>query len=85
MIIKVESGWLKTQIERDLMQMIRKLRSDFRRAPTCHSGYAVLSFVEGRQIKSLALEIDFQQFRSQERRGREWDLSPRPEVHSLLC
>ncbi len=57
-IIKVEPDDLKTQIERDMMQMVRKLRRDFRYNSEAVVGYAVLSYLDGEYIRSLVAEVD---------------------------
>src|SRR2546426_7063960 len=57
-IIKVEPDDLKTQIERDMMQMVRKLRRDFRSNSEAIVGYAVLSYHDREQVRSLIAEVD---------------------------
>lgn len=57
-IIKVEPEDLKTQIERDMMQMVRKLRRDFRYTSEAVVGCAVLSYLDGECIRSLIAEVD---------------------------
>jgi hypothetical protein len=56
-LIQVEPSQLKAQIQRDLAQMTRKVRREFRHGADSKLGYAVISFLNGSRIDSLVVEM----------------------------
>jgi hypothetical protein len=56
-IVQVEPGQLKAQISRDIAQMTRKIRREFRYISASEVGYAVISFLKDGEINSLVVEL----------------------------
>ncbi|MDG6902057.1 MAG: hypothetical protein JRM80_08865 [Nitrososphaerota archaeon] len=56
-LIGVEPDMLKAQISRDLAQMTRRIRHEFRRNCGKDAGYVVISFLDGGRIDSLVVEM----------------------------
>jgi len=48
------------QKQKELIQMVRKVRRDLRYHPKASSGYAILSSVEGAKIVSIVAQVDAQ-------------------------
>ena len=56
-IVQVEPSQLESQVLKDLAQMTRKTRREFRRNPDSEVGYTVITFFEAGKINSLAIEM----------------------------
>ena len=56
-VSQVEPAQLKRQILRDLAQMTRKTRHEFRSNPSSEVGYAVISYFQAGKINSYVLEM----------------------------
>lgn len=56
-ISQVESEQLEAQISRDIAQMTRKIRHEFRYVSDSEVGYAVISFLKDGEINSLVVEM----------------------------
>jgi hypothetical protein len=56
-IIEIAPDEQSAQISRDLAQMTRKTRREFRRNPEAEVGYAVISFLRDANINSMVVEV----------------------------
>jgi len=56
-IIEITPDEQNAQITRDLAQMTRKIRHEFRRNPQAEVGYAVISFAREADINSMVVEV----------------------------
>lgn len=56
-IIEVSQAEQSAQISRDLAQMTRKTRREFRHNPEAEVGYAVISFLRNASINSIVAEV----------------------------
>lgn len=56
-LVEVKASDLEAQLLRDLAQMTRKLRREFRYNPKIELGYAVTSFLRKGTVKSFVIEV----------------------------
>jgi hypothetical protein len=58
LLVHYEPGWLEWIIRKELKQMVKKLRIDFGYTRKARIGYAVFSFLEDGELKSLVAQVE---------------------------